>query len=87
MTFTVKDVLRLEVAPALGCTEPVAVALADGLARALEGGEAAAIVPLRHSYRFLIRDAALADALADPGLAAEMGRAMALVRLACGEAA
>lgn len=65
----------------------VAVALADGLARALEGGDTATIVPLRHSYRFLLRDAALADALADPGLAAEMGRAMALVRLACGEAA
>lgn len=65
----------------------VAVALAEGLALALEEDETAAIVPLRHSYRFLIRDAALADALADPTLAAEMGRAMALVRLACGEAA
>lgn len=65
----------------------VAVALAEGLALALEEDDAAGIVPLRHSYRFLIRDAVLADALADPGLAAEMGRAMALVRLACGEAA
>jgi putative nucleotidyltransferase with HDIG domain len=65
----------------------VAVALADGLAQALDGGEAAAIVPLRHSYRFLLRETVLADALADPGLAGEMGRAMALVRLACGEAA
>ncbi len=65
----------------------VAVALAEGLALALEEDGTAAIVPLRHSYRFLIRDAVLADALADPGLAAEMGRAMALVRLACGEAA
>lgn len=65
----------------------VAVALAEGLALALEEDETATIVPLRHSYRFLIRDAVLADVLADPGLTAEMGRAMALVRLAGGEAA
>lgn len=35
MAFSVKDVLRLQVAPALGCTEPVAVALAAAASASL----------------------------------------------------
>jgi L-cysteine desulfidase len=35
MSYTVKDVLRMEVAPALGCTEPGAVALGAAAAAAL----------------------------------------------------
>ena len=38
MTFTVKDVLRMEVAPALGCTEPGAVALGAAAAASLLNG-------------------------------------------------
>lgn len=39
MAFTVKDILRLEVAPALGCTEPVAIALGAAAAASLLQGE------------------------------------------------
>jgi L-cysteine desulfidase len=43
MPFTVKDILRIEVSPALGCTEPAAVALGAAAASALLEGEVEAI--------------------------------------------
>ncbi len=39
MSFTVKDILKMEVAPALGCTEPVAIALGAAAAASLLPGE------------------------------------------------
>ena len=39
MSYTVKDVLRMEVAPALGCTEPSAVALSAAVAASVLGRE------------------------------------------------
>ncbi len=39
MIYSVKDILRMEVAPALGCTEPVAIALGSAAAASLLPGE------------------------------------------------
>lgn len=35
MKYTVKDILKIQVAPALGCTEPVAIALGAAAAVSL----------------------------------------------------
>ncbi len=39
MAFTVKDILQMEVTPALGCTEPAAIALATAAAASLLDGK------------------------------------------------
>jgi L-cysteine desulfidase len=46
MSFSVKDILRMEVAPALGCTEPAAVALGAAAAASLLGNEAVTAVEI-----------------------------------------
>lgn len=39
MSFTAKDILKMQVAPALGCTEPVAIALGSAAAATLLAGK------------------------------------------------
>ncbi len=39
MSYSVKDILKIEVAPALGCTEPVAIALGAAAAASLLSGK------------------------------------------------
>ncbi|WP_197084238.1 HDOD domain-containing protein [Desulfovibrio sp. TomC] len=59
----------------------LAVGMADTLALSLDGCDPGRLLPLCHSYRFLINEPILAEALADPALAVELSRATALVRV------
>lgn len=59
----------------------VAVGLADALSLSLDGCDPGCLLPLRHSYRFLINEPILAEVLADPALVGELSRATALVRV------
>lgn len=59
----------------------VAVGMADALALSLDGCDPDCLLPLCHSYRFLIREPVLADVLADPALLGELSRTTALVRV------
>lgn len=57
----------------------LAVGLADALTQVLDGRDPATILPLRHSYRFLVNEPILAEVLADPALLGEVSRTMALL--------
>ena len=57
----------------------LAVGLADALTLVLDGRNPATLLPLRHSYRFLINEPVLAEVLADPALLGEVSRTMALL--------
>ena len=39
MAYTLKEILQMQVAPALGCTEPVAIALGSAAAASLMQAE------------------------------------------------
>ena len=57
----------------------LAVGMADALTLVLDGRNPETILPLRHSYRFLVNEPVLADVLADPALLGEVSRTMALL--------
>jgi len=57
----------------------LAVGMADALTQVLDGRNPASILPLRHSYRFLVNEPVLAEVLADPALLGEVSRTMALL--------
>ena len=59
----------------------VAVGMADALALSLDGCDPGCLLPLHHSYRFLVNEPILAEVLADPALVGELSRASALVQV------